>query len=160
MKREIANFKINGRPYKVLITPNMTLSELLREQLDLTGTKLVCGVGECGSCTVLIDGKPMLSCSTLAIAVRDKDILTIEGLSKGTQLHPLQQAFINSGAIQCGFCTPGMIMTAKALLDENPKPTRQQVKEGLGGNLCRCTGYVKIIDAVMAAAGMMRKGGN
>jgi carbon-monoxide dehydrogenase small subunit len=160
VKREIANFKINGRPYEVLITPNMTLSELLREQLDLTGTKLSCGVGECGSCTVLIDGKPMLSCSTLAIAVRDKDILTIEGLSKGTQLHPLQQAFINSGAIQCGFCTPGMIMTAKALLDENPNPTRQQVKEGLGGNLCRCTGYVKIIDAVMAAAGMMRKGGN
>lgn len=160
MKREIANFKINGRPYEVLIRPNMTLSELLREQLDLTGTKLSCGVGECGSCTVLIDGKPMLSCSTLAIAVRDKDILTIEGLSKGTQLHPLQQAFINSGAIQCGFCTPGMIMTAKALLDENPNPTRQQVKEGLGGNLCRCTGYVKIIDAVMAAAGMMRKGGN
>jgi carbon-monoxide dehydrogenase small subunit len=160
VKREIANFKINGRPYEVLITPNMTLSELLREQLDLTGTKLSCGVGECGSCTVLIDGKPMLSCSTLAIAVRDKDILTIEGLSKGTQLHPLQQAFINSGAIQCGFCTPGMIMTAKALLDENPNPTRQQVKEGLGGNLCRCTGYVKIIDAVMAAAGIMRKGGN
>ena len=160
MKREIANFKINGRPYEVLITPNMTLSELLREQLDLTGTKLSCNVGECGSCTVLIDGKPMLSCSTLAIAVQDKDILTIEGLSKGTQLHPLQQAFINSGAIQCGFCTPGMIMTAKALLDENPNPTRQQVKEGLGGNLCRCTGYVKIIDAVMAAAGMMRKGGN
>ena len=160
MKREIANFKINGRPYEVLITPNMTLSELLREQLDLTGTKLGCGVGECGSCTVLIDGKPMLSCSSLAIAVRDKDILTIEGLSKGTQLHTLQQAFINSGAIQCGFCTPGMIMTAKALLDENPNPTRQQVKEGLGGNLCRCTGYVKIIDAVMAAAGMMRKGGN
>ena len=160
MKREIANFKINGRPYEVLITPNMTLSELLREQLDLTGTKLSCNVGECGSCTVLIDGKPMLSCSTLAIAVQDKDILTIEGLSKGTQLHPLQQAFINSGAIQCGFCTPGMIMTAKALLDENPNPTRQQVKEGLGGNLCRCTGYVKIIDAVMAAAGIMRKGGN
>lgn len=160
MKREIANFKINGRPYEVLITPNMTLSEVLREQLDLTGTKLGCGVGECGSCTVLIDGKPMLSCSTLAIAVRNKDILTIEGLSKGTQLHPLQQAFINSGAIQCGFCTPGMIMTAKALLDENPNPTRQQVKEALGGNLCRCTGYVKIIDAVMAAAGMMRKGDN
>lgn len=160
MKREIANFKINGRPYEVLITPNMTLSEVLREQLDLTGTKLGCGVGECGSCTVLIDGKPMFSCSTLAIAVRNKDILTIEGLSKGTQLHPLQQTFINSGAIQCGFCTPGMIMTAKALLDENPNPTRQQVKEALGGNLCRCTGYVKIIDAVMAAAGMMRKGGN
>jgi len=160
VKKEIATFKINGRPYEALITPNLTLSELLREQLDLTGTKCACGVGECGSCTVLINGKPTLSCSTLAIAVRDKDILTIEGLSERTELHPLQQAFINSGAIQCGFCTPGMIMMAKALLDENPNPTRQEVKEGLGGNLCRCTGYVKIIDAVMAAAETIRKGGN
>lgn len=159
MKKEIATFKINGRKYETLITPNMTLSELLREQLDLTGTKNACGVGECGSCTVLVDGKPTLSCSTLAIAVRDKDILTIEGLAKGTELHPLQQAFINSGAIQCGFCTPGMIMMAKALLDENHNPTRDEVKEGLGGNLCRCTGYVKIVDAVMAVA-EARKGGN
>ena len=159
MKKEIANFKINGRAYEVIITPNMTLNELLREQLDLTGTKCSCGVGECGSCTVLVDRRPTLSCSTLAITVRDKDILTIEGLSKGTQLHPLQQAFIDSGAIQCGFCTPGMIMMAEALLDENPHPSRQEVKEGLGGNLCRCTGYVKIIDAVMATAEAMRKGG-
>ena len=159
MRKEIANFKINGRLYEVIITPNMTLSELLREQLDLTGTKYSCGVGQCGSCTVLVDGKQTLSCSTLAIAVRDKDILTIEGLCKGTQLHPLQQAFIDSGAIQCGFCTSGMVMMATALLDENPNPSRQEVKEGLGGNLCRCTGYVKIIDAVMAAAETMRKGG-
>ena len=159
MKKEIANFKINGRSYEVIITPNMTLYELLREQLDLTGTKHACGVGQCGSCTVLVDGNPTLACSTLAIAVRDKEILTIEGLAKGTQLHPLQQAFIDEGAIQCGFCTPGMIMMAKALLDENPNPTRQEVKEGLGGNLCRCTGYVKIIDAVLAAAETMRKGG-
>jgi carbon-monoxide dehydrogenase small subunit len=160
MKKEIASFRVNGRPYELLITPNMTLSELLREQLDLTGTKNACGVGECGSCTVLVDGKPTLSCSTLAIAVRDKDILTIEGLSKGVEMHPLQQAFIDAGAIQCGFCTPGMIMTAKALLDEKPNPTRHEVKEGLGGNICRCTGYVKIIDAVMSAADMMRKGGH
>jgi len=159
VKKEIANFRINGRTYEVIVTPNITLSELLREQLDLTGTKHACEVGQCGSCTILVDGKPALSCSTLAIAARDKEILTIEGLSRGTSLHPLQQAFINHGAIQCGFCTPGMILMAKALLDENPKPTRQQVKEGLGGNLCRCTGYVKIIDAVMAAAEMMRKGG-
>ena len=159
MKKEIAAFKINGRPYEAIIAPNMTLSELLRDQLDLTGTKCACGVGECGSCTVLVDGQPTLSCSTLAIAVRDKDILTIEGLAKGTELHPLQQAFIDSGAIQCGFCTPGMIIMAEALLDENPKPTRQEVQEGLGGNLCRCTGYVKIVDAVMAAAEMTRKGG-
>ena len=159
MKKEIATFKINGRSYDAIITPNMTLSELLREKLDLTGTKYACGVGECGSCTVLVDGKPTLSCSTLAIAVRNKDILTIEGLAKGTELHPIQQAFIDSGAMQCGFCSPGMIMMAKALLEENPKPTRDEVKEGLGGNLCRCTGYVKIIDAVMAAAKTTSKGG-
>lgn len=159
MKKEIANFKINGRPYEVILTPNMTLYELLRD-LHLTGTKRSCGVGECGSCTVLVDGNPTLACSTLAIAVRDKEILTIEGLSRGAQLHPLQQAFVDGGAIQCGFCTPGMIMMAKALLDENPNPTREEVKEGLGGNLCRCTGYVKIIDAVMASAEKMRKGDN
>lgn len=159
MKKEIVKFRINSRSYDVMITPDMTLSELLRDQLDLTGTKHACEVGQCGSCTVLVDGKPTLACSTLAIAVRDKEILTIEGLSKGAQLHPLQQAFIDHGAIQCGFCTPGMIMMAKGLLDENPTPTRKEVKEGLGGNLCRCTGYVKIIDAVMAAAETLRKGG-
>ena len=159
MKKEIAFFKVNGGSYEELITPNMTLSELLRDQLGLTGTKTACGVGECGSCTVLVDGKPTLSCSTLAIAVQDKEILTIEGLSRGTELHPLQLAFIDIGAIQCGFCTPGMTMMAKALLDENPNPTREEVKEGLGGNICRCTGYVKIIDAVMAAAETVREGG-
>jgi carbon-monoxide dehydrogenase small subunit len=159
VKKEIAKFKINSRIHEVIITPNVTLSELLRDQLDLTGTKHACEVGQCGSCTVLVDGKPTLSCSTLAISVRDKEVLTVEGLSRGTQLHPLQQAFIDHGAIQCGFCTPGMILMAKALLDENLNPTPQQVKEGLGGNLCRCTGYVKIIDAVMAAAETMRKGG-
>lgn len=159
MKKEIATFNVNGRSYDVIITPNMTLSELLREKLDLTGTKYACGVGECGACTVLVDGKPVLSCSTLAIAVRNKNILTIEGLANGTNLHPIQQAFIDNGAMQCGFCTPGMIMTVKALLDENPNPTREEVKEGIGGNLCRCTGYVKIIDAVMAVAATMKKGG-
>jgi carbon-monoxide dehydrogenase small subunit len=159
VKKEIAKFKINGQIHEVIISPHVTLSELLRDQLDLTGTKHACDVGQCGSCTVLVDGKPTLSCSTLAISVRDKEVLTVEGLSRGTQLHPLQQAFIDHGAIQCGFCTPGMILMAKALLDENPNPTRQEVKEGLGGNLCRCTGYVKIIEAVTAAAEVMRKGG-
>ena len=159
MKKEIVNFRINGGSYEVIITANMTLSELLRDRLDLTGTKHACEVGQCGSCTVLVEGKPTLACSTLAIAVRDKEILTIEGLSRGTRLHPLQQAFIDYGAIQCGFCTSGMILMAKALLDENVNPTREQVKEALGGNLCRCTGYVKIIDAVMGAAETMRKGG-
>lgn len=159
MNREIATFKVNGRTYEVLITPNMTLSELLRDRLDLTGTKNACGVGECGSCTVLVEGVPTLSCSTLAIGVREKEILTIEGLSRGTELHPLQKSFIEKGAIQCGFCTPGMVMTAKALLDENPNATREAIKEGLAGNLCRCTGYVKIVDAIEAAAQVMSKGG-
>lgn len=158
MKKEIANFNVNNRSYEVILTPNITLLELLRERLDLTGTKCACGVGECGSCTVLVDGLPTLSCSTLAISVRDKDILTIEGLADGDALHPLQQTFIENGAIQCGFCTSGMIMSAKAFLDEHPDPTRQEAKEGLGGNLCRCTGYVKIIDAVISAAALMRKG--
>ncbi len=159
MKKEIAHFKVNNREYDVLISPNMTLLELLRDHLELTGSKLACGTGECGACTVLVNGRPTLSCSTLAISVRDSDILTIEGLASGTDLHPLQQAFIDKGAVQCGFCTPGMILTAKALLDENPSPSRQEVKEALGGNLCRCTGYVKIVDAVMFAAEMITKGG-
>jgi len=151
MKKEIATFNINGRPYELLIESNITLAELLREELDLTGTKCACGAGECGSCTVLVEGSPTLSCSTLAIAVRDKDILTIEGLASREGLHPIQQAFIDHGSIQCGFCTPGMIMMTKALLDENSNPTEQEVKEGIGGNLCRCTGYVKIVDAILAA---------
>ena len=159
MKKEIASFKVNGRPYEAVITPDITLSDLLREQLDLTGTKSACGIGECGSCTVLVEGIPFLSCSTLAISVRDKDILTIEGLSKVEALHPLQRAFIEKGAIQCGFCTPGMIMSAKALLEEHPDPTTEEIKESLGGNLCRCTGYAKIIEAVTSAAAFMRKGG-
>jgi aerobic carbon-monoxide dehydrogenase small subunit len=159
VKKEIAQFSINGRSYEVVITPEVTLSELLRDRLGLTGTKQACGVGQCGTCTVLVEGVPTLACSTLAIAVRDKDILTIEGLAHGSGLHPLQQSFVDHGAIQCGFCTPGMIMMAKALIDENPQPTREEAKEALGGNLCRCTGYVKIVDAVMAAAEMMRQGG-
>ena len=160
MKKEIAKFIINGREYELLIEPRMTLVELLRNELDLTGTKRSCAVGECGSCTVLIDGKLQLSCCTLAITAREKNIFTIEGLAKGNTLHPIQQAFIDYGAIQCGFCTPGMILTTKALLDENPNPNREDVKEYLAGNLCRCTGYVKIIDAVLAAAEAMRKGSN
>ena len=159
MKEQPAKFIVNGRTYEALIEPRMTLLEVLRDKLDLTGTKLSCGVGECGACTVLVDGKAVLSCVTLAITAREKDIITIEGLAKGATLHPIQKAFIDHGAIQCGFCTPGMIMAAKALLDNNPNPTRQEVKEGLGGNLCRCTGYVKIVDAVLATAERMRKGG-
>lgn len=159
MKKEIAVFNINEKLYEVILTPNITLADLLREKLDLTGTKCACGAGECGSCTVLVDGKPTYSCSTLAIACRDKKILTIEGLATDGELHPLQKAFVEAGAIQCGFCAPGMIMMALAFLDKNPDPSIMEVKEGLGGNLCRCTGYVKIVDAVMAAAREIRKGG-
>ncbi len=158
MSKQIARFTVNGRPYEILIEPHTTLLEVLRDQLDLTGTKYSCGVGECGACTVLIDGQPTLSCCTLAITVREKHILTIEGLATGTTLHPIQKAFIDYGAIQCGFCTPGMILTAKALLDNNPMPTRGEIKEALAGNLCRCTGYVKIVDAVLTAAEAKRNG--
>lgn len=159
MRKEIAKFIVNGRPYEVVIEPRMTLLDVLRYKLGLTGTKYTCGTGDCGACTVLIDGKPMLSCLTLATTVKDKSILTIEGLAEGTTLHPVQKAFIDCGAIQCGFCTPGMALTAKALLDENPNPTRDEVKTALAGNLCRCTGYVKIVDAVLHAAEVMGKGG-
>ncbi len=159
MEKQVAKFIINGRPYEVLIEPRMTLVQLLRDELGLTGTKYGCGTADCGACTALVDGKPILSCSTLAIAVREKNILTIEGLAKGATLHPIQKAFVDYGAIQCGFCTPGMILATKVLLDENPNPTREEVKEAIVGNLCRCTGYVKIIDAVLAAAETVREGG-
>ncbi|MFC1861474.1 (2Fe-2S)-binding protein [Chloroflexota bacterium] len=159
MGKQIAKFIVNGRDYELLIEPNMTLVEVLRDEIGLTGTKCSCGVGECGACTVLIDGKPTLSCLTLAMTARNKKITAIEGLADGNVLHPIQQAFIDHGAVQCGFCTPGMILMSKALLDEKPNPTRADVKKMLAGNLCRCTGYVKIIDAVLAAAETMRKEG-
>ena len=158
MGMRVARFIVNDNSYEVMIDPSTTLLEVLRDQLDLTGTKHGCGIGQCGACTVLVDGKPILACLTLAMAVREKNILTIEGLSKMNILHPIQKAFVDYGAIQCGFCTPGMIMAAKALLDKNPKPTREEVKIAVAGNLCRCTGYVKIIDAVLAASEAMRKG--
>jgi carbon-monoxide dehydrogenase small subunit len=159
LAKQIINLTVNGRPYELLIEPNMTLVDLLRDELDLTGTKCNCRAGECGACTVLIDAKPALSCLTLAVSAHDKNILTIEGLADGSRLHPIQQAFVDYGAIQCGFCTPGMILTTKALLDENPNPTQEEVKLALSGNLCLCAGYVKIVEAVMAAAEAMRKGG-
>ena len=158
MGKEIAGFRVNGKFYEAMIEPHATLLEVLRDQLDLTGTKHGCGMGICGACTVLVDGEPVLSCLTLAMAVKDKNILTVEGLSEGNVLHPIQKAFVDHGAIQCGFCTPGMIMSAKAFLDENPKPTREDVRMALAGNLCRCTGYVKIVDAVLSAAEAKREG--
>jgi len=132
--------------------------DVLRDQLGLTGTKGSCGVGECGSCTVLIDGKPVLSCLTLAITAIEKNILTIERLAEAGSLHPIQRAFVDHGAIQCGFCTSGMILSTKALLDGNPNPDREKVQKALVGNLCRCGTYPKIIDAVLAAAQIIRKG--
>lgn len=131
------------------IEPQRTLLEVLREDLGLTGTKFGCDTGECGACTVLMDGNPVLSCMTLAVEVQDKDILTIEGIARHAELHPLQRSFIEHGAIQCGYCTAGMILSAKALLDKLPKPTETQVKRAIEGNLCRCTGYNKIIEAIM-----------
>ena len=158
MKEQIAKFIVNGRTYEIVIEPHMTLLEVLRDKLDLTGTKLSCGKGSCGACTVLVNGKNVCSCLTLAVTAKEKNILTIEGVAKSAILHPIQKSFIEHGAIQCGFCTPGMIMSAKALLDKNLKPTREEIKEALVGNLCRCTGYMKIIEAVLAAAETMSKG--
>jgi aerobic carbon-monoxide dehydrogenase small subunit len=159
MSKEIVTLRVNGREYEVILEPQLLLVDVLRDQIGLTGTKYACGAGDCGACTVLIDGLPSFSCLTLAVTVRDKSILTIEGVADGNRLHPLQQAFVDHGAVQCGFCTPGMILSAKALLDEDPEPSREDIKKALGGNLCRCTGYVKIVDAVEAAAAAMRERG-
>ena len=149
MKR-ILRLRVNGEEYEVLTEVNKTLLEVLREDLGLTGTKRGCDLGTCGACTVLIEGKPYLSCLTLAADVQGKEIMTIEGLHKDGELHPLQKAFVEKGAIQCGFCTPGMILTAKAFLDERPHPLEGEVKKAISGNLCRCTGYVKIIEAILS----------
>jgi carbon-monoxide dehydrogenase small subunit len=150
--------KINGEGHQLKVRPHWTLLYVLREELGLTGTKLSCGTGECGACTVLMDGRAVSSCLILAASAEGREITTIEGLSQGDELHPLQSSFVKHGAIQCGFCTPGMIMSAKALLDENPEPTRAEVREAIAGNLCRCTGYVKIVEAIMDAARVLREG--
>ncbi len=151
MKRLI-QLRVNGELYEVAVHPHWTLLEVLREELDLTGAKKGCDAGDCGGCTVILDGKPVVSCLTLAVEADGRDILTIEGLAQNGQLHPIQNAFVEHGAIQCGFCTPGMIMSAKALLDENPNPTEEEVRRAIAGNLCRCTGYVKIVEAILAAS--------
>jgi carbon-monoxide dehydrogenase small subunit len=151
MKR-VVELSVNGDTYEVLVSPNQTLLEVLRENLGLTGTKRGCDLGACGACTVLIEGEAYLSCLTLAIDVAGKKIMTIEGLDSGGDLHPLQTAFIEKGAVQCGFCAPGMILTAKAVLDEEERPTEETVKKKMAGNLCRCTGYTKIVEAVLSVA--------
>lgn len=147
---------VNGITYTINIEPNRTLVDVLRDVLGLTGTKKSCNEGECGACTVLMDGKPVASCLVLAADTQNRTITTIEGLADGENLHPLQESFVKNGGIQCGFCTPGMIMSAKALLDETPDPTPLEVRTAISGNLCRCTGYQQIVDSVMAAAKIMR----
>ena len=148
--RKQLKLKVNGEPYELTIKPNTLLVDLLRKELRLTGTKTSCQSGSCGACTVILDGKAVRSCSVLALQANGKEVTTIEGLADGGKLHPVQQAFIDHFAVQCGYCTPGMIMSAKALLDSNPDPTEDEIKQALRGNLCRCTGYVKIIEAVLA----------
>lgn len=152
MSKQVVRLRINGEDQELLISPNKTLLEVLREDLDLIGAKEGCQDGACGACTVLLDGKPVRSCLMLALDAEGKDILTIEGLAQEGKLHPIQEAFISHGGVQCGFCTPGMILTAKALLDNNPEPTEPEVREAISGNLCRCTGYVKIVESIMAVA--------
>jgi len=153
MKQEIT-FTLNNEEVTVEVDPKWTLLYVLRETLGMTGTKEGCGYGECGACTVVIDGKAVNSCLYPVMEAEGRKVVTIEGLSsKNGELHPLQKAFVDEGAVQCGFCTPGMVMSAKALLDENPDPTLEEVKESIEGNLCRCTGYVKIIDAIRSVAG-------
>ncbi len=143
---------VNGEEREVVVPVHKTLLEVLREDLNLTGTKHGCELGECGTCTVLIDGEPTLSCLALPIECQGRAIKTVEGMAEGGQLHPLQQAFAELGAAQCGYCTPGILLTAEALLEDNPTPTRDEVRYALAGNLCRCTGYSKILDAVELAA--------
>jgi carbon-monoxide dehydrogenase small subunit len=152
MERRLIRLRVNGEEHDVLVSPHETLVEVLRERLELTGTKMGCGEGACGTCTVLLDGKPVRSCLTLAVEVQDRDIVTIEGLAEGGELHPVQKAFIEHGAIQCGFCSPAMILTSKALLEENPHPTEEEVRGAISGLVCRCTGYAKIVEAILAAA--------
>ncbi len=147
--------RVNGEAAEVAFAPHKTLLEVLREDLGLTGTKHGCELGECGCCAVLVNGQPVLSCLVLGLAVEGQEVTTVEGMADGAKLHPLQDAFAELGAAQCGYCTPGILLTAKALLEANPHPSRDEIKEALAGNLCRCTGYIKIYEAVELAAARM-----
>ena len=150
--KKLIKLTINGQTVEAAVEPNQTLLQFLREDLGLTGTKHGCGLGDCGACTVIMDGQAVNSCLVLAIQAQDKEILTIEGLAVDGALHPIQQAFVDKGAIQCGYCTPGMILSSKAFLDKNPNPTEQEIRTAISGNLCRCTGYQKIVEAIESAA--------
>lgn len=158
MERAV-HLKVNGQEHRVLIPAHRTLLEVLREDLGLVGTKHGCELGECGVCTVLVDGEPALSCLLLAQELEGKDITTIEGLARDGELHPLQRAFVEHGALQCGYCTPAMVLVAKALLDRVPQPTHEEIREAVAGVFCRCTGYVKILEAVQAAARSVAQSG-
>ena len=156
VQRQVINLDVNGERRDLLLPVHKTLLEVLREDMQLTGTKHGCELGECGTCTVLIDGKPELSCLLLPVQLHGRAITTVEGMADGSELHPLQRAFAELGAAQCGYCTPGILLSAKSLLEANPKPSRDEIREALAGNLCRCTGYTKILDAVELGAGRMR----
>jgi len=149
MKKQL-KFKVNGQPYELFVKPKTLLVEVLRDLVGLTGTKRGCSSSSCGACTVMLNGASVKSCSVLALQANGAEVVTVEGLAKGNQLSPLQKAFLDHGAFQCGFCTPGMLMSSTALLTENPKPTKMQIKEGIDGNICRCTGYNSIVRAVTA----------
>ena len=152
VKEAVIQLNVNDKTYRLKVKSHWTLLEVLRRELGLTGTKMACNHGNCGACTVIVDGKAVYACSLLAIEMEGKKILTIEGLADGEKLHPIQEAFSKHGGYQCGFCTPGQIMTSKALLDKNPKPSREEVRQGLAGNLCRCSAYQKIIESVLNAS--------
>jgi carbon-monoxide dehydrogenase small subunit len=156
MKKSQIKIKVNGEWHELTVPNKKTLLEVIREDLNLTGTKKLCNTGECGSCTVLMDGMAVNSCIVLAVDVNGKEVATIESLSQIGKLHPIQEEFVARGAIQCGFCTPGMILSAKALLDQNPNPTELEVKKAISGNFCRCTGYVRIVNAILSAAERLR----
>jgi carbon-monoxide dehydrogenase small subunit len=160
VQREVVSLTVNGERSELFVPVHKTLLEVLREDLQLTGTKHGCELGECGTCTVLVDGQPQLSCLVLPVQVQGREIATIEGMASGQDLHPLQQAFVELGAAQCGYCSPGILLAARALLESDPEPTRDDIKEALAGNLCRCTGYVKIWEAVELAATRMREDGH
>jgi aerobic carbon-monoxide dehydrogenase small subunit len=157
--RHIIRLRVNGDRHELAVLPRESLLDVLRDKLNMTGTKKGCNEGDCGACTVIMDGRPVNSCLVLAVEADGLDILTVEGLADGPELHPLQEAFMKYGALQCGFCTPGMLMSAKALLDDNPDPSEEEIRHALSGNICRCTGYTKIVQAITEAAKGMREGG-
>ena len=149
---ETLTMTLNGREVTIEVNADALLVDVLRGELEMTGTKEACGEGECGACTVLLDGEPVTSCLVPALKAQGREVMTVEGLASGGELHPLQKAFIEHGAVQCGYCTPGMLMSAKALLDRNPHPSEEEIRLAISGNLCRCTGYIKIVEAIRAAS--------